>query len=134
MTSHSLLKDYLAPMGGAIWSAPASEMLDLPAENIVAFCNNHWLLQYDRPVWRTVKGFSRNYVDKFTAAFRDRVRLDDRQVAHPGDRPRGSATACNLRRTSPRADDRRTIAPLSRSPLSPSRSSPLFVGRRSGFG
>jgi predicted NAD/FAD-binding protein len=32
-----LLGDYFAPMGAAIWSASASEMLDFPAENFVAF-------------------------------------------------------------------------------------------------
>src|SRR5471032_2521657 len=69
-----LLTDYLAPMGAAIWSAPSSEMLDFPAENFVAFFNNHRLLQYDRPVWRTVKGGSRRYVEKLTASFRDRIR------------------------------------------------------------
>ena len=62
-------------MGAAIWSAPASRMLDFPAENFVAFFNNHRLLQYDRPVWRTVKGGSRRYVEKLTSAFRDRLRL-----------------------------------------------------------
>jgi uncharacterized protein len=70
-----LLTDYLAPMGAAIWSAPSSEMLDFPAENFVAFFSNHRLLQYDRPVWRTVKGGSRRYVEKLTSAFRDRLRL-----------------------------------------------------------
>jgi uncharacterized protein len=70
-----LLTDYLAPMGAAIWSAPASGMLDFPAENFVAFFSNHRLLQYDRPVWRTVKGGSQRYVEKLTAAFRDRLRL-----------------------------------------------------------
>jgi predicted NAD/FAD-binding protein len=70
-----LLTDYLAPMGAAIWSAPASEMLDFPAENFVAFFSNHRLLQYDRPVWRTVKGGSRRYVEKMTSAFRGRLRL-----------------------------------------------------------
>jgi predicted NAD/FAD-binding protein len=70
-----LLTDYLAPMGAAIWSAPAGEMLDFPAEKSVAFFSNHRLLQYDRPVWRTVKGGSRRYVDKLTFAFRDRIRL-----------------------------------------------------------
>lgn len=70
-----LLTDYLAPMGAAIWSAPANEMLDFPAENFVAFFNNHRLLQYERPVWRTVKGGSRSYVEKLTSAFRDRIRL-----------------------------------------------------------
>jgi predicted NAD/FAD-binding protein len=70
-----LLTDYLAPMGAAIWSTPADEMLDFPAENFVAFFNNHRLLQYDRPIWRTVKGGSRRYVEKMTAAFRDQLRL-----------------------------------------------------------
>jgi predicted NAD/FAD-binding protein len=49
-------------------------MLDFPAENFVAFFANHRLLQYDRPVWRTVKGGSRRYVEKLTAGFRDRIR------------------------------------------------------------
>ncbi len=70
-----LLTDYLAPMGAAIWSAPASQMLDFPAENFVAFFSNHRLLQYDRPVWRTVKGGSARYVEKLMASFRDHVRL-----------------------------------------------------------
>jgi uncharacterized protein len=70
-----LLTDYLAPMGAAIWSTPANEILNFPAENFVAFFRNHSLLQYDRPVWRTVKGGSRNYVDKLTSAFRERIRL-----------------------------------------------------------
>src|SRR5260370_22745389 len=65
-----LLTDYLAPMGAAIWSAPSSEMLDFPAENFVAFFNNHRLLQYDRPVCRTVKGCSRRYVENLTSAYR----------------------------------------------------------------
>ena len=70
-----LLTDYLAPMGAAIWSAPASGMLEFPAENFVAFFSNHRLLQYDRPAWRTVKGGSQRYVEKLTAGFRDRIRL-----------------------------------------------------------
>jgi uncharacterized protein len=70
-----LLTGYLAPMGAAIWSAPAGEMLDFPAENFVAFFNNHRLLQYDRPVWRTVKGGSRRYVEKLTSAFSGQLRL-----------------------------------------------------------
>jgi predicted NAD/FAD-binding protein len=73
--SKRLLTDYLAPMGAAIWSAPASEMLDFPAENFVAFFDNHRLLQYDRPVWRTVKGGSQRYVERLQASFRDRIRF-----------------------------------------------------------
>jgi predicted NAD/FAD-binding protein len=54
--SPRFLTDYLAPMGTVIWSAPASETLDFPVENFVAFFSNHRLLQYDRPIWRTAKG------------------------------------------------------------------------------
>ena len=70
-----LLTDYLAPMGAAIWSAPSNRMMDFPAENFVAFFSNHRLLQYDRPIWRTVKGGSRRYVEKLTSAFHDQLRL-----------------------------------------------------------
>ena len=70
-----LLSDYLAPMGAAIWSAPADRILEFPAENFVAFFSNHRLLQYDRPKWRSIKGGSQVYVDRLTAAFRDRIRL-----------------------------------------------------------
>jgi predicted NAD/FAD-binding protein len=70
-----LLTDYLAPMGAAIWSAPSDQMMEFPAENFVAFFSNHRLLQYDRPIWRTVKGGSRHYVEKLTSAFRDQLRL-----------------------------------------------------------
>src|SRR5258708_15662720 len=59
-----LLTDYLAPMGAAIWSAPASEMLDFPAENFVAFFSNQRLLPYDRPGWRTVNGGRSRHVEK----------------------------------------------------------------------
>ena len=70
-----LLTDYLAPMGAAIWSAPASEMLDFPAENFIAFFDNHRLLHYDRPVWRTVKGGSQRYVEQLQASFKNNIRL-----------------------------------------------------------
>jgi uncharacterized protein len=70
-----LLSDYLAPMGAAIWSAPAPDMLHFPAENFVAFFRNHCLLQQNRPVWRTITGGSRNYVERLTAEFRNRIRL-----------------------------------------------------------
>lgn len=70
-----LLTDYLAPMGAAIWSAPAAEILDFPAENFIAFFSNHRLLQYDRPVWRTVKGGSRRYVEKLMAGLHENLQL-----------------------------------------------------------
>lgn len=69
-----LLTDYLAPMGAAIWSSPPDEIFSFPAENFVAFFDNHRLLHLDRPRWRTVRGGSRRYVEKLTAGFRTRIR------------------------------------------------------------
>jgi uncharacterized protein len=61
--------DHLYPMAGAIWSASVSEVGKQPAESFVRFCDNHGLLQLtDRPLWRTVKGASRQYVEKIIAS------------------------------------------------------------------
>lgn len=70
-----LFSDYLGPMGAAIWSSSSDDILSFPAENFVAFFDNHRLLQLDRPRWRTVEGGSRRYVDKLTASFRQNMRL-----------------------------------------------------------
>ncbi len=67
---------YIVPMGAAIWSTPANDMLQFTAENFIAFFDNHKLLQWERPIWRTVAGGSRQYVDKLTTSFRDRIRTD----------------------------------------------------------
>jgi hypothetical protein len=44
----------------------------LSPSSTIAAC---YLLQYDRPVWRTIKGGSGRYVETMTAAFRDQPRL-----------------------------------------------------------
>lgn len=67
--------DYLLPMGAAIWSTSPAAMLAFPARAFVAFCDNHRLLHRRRPVWRTVAGGSRRYVERLTEPFRDRLRL-----------------------------------------------------------
>lgn len=59
----SFIRDHLLPMGGAIWSTSADQMLQHPLRSFVRFCDNHGLLQLmDRPSWRTVEGGSRSYV------------------------------------------------------------------------
>lgn len=67
--------DYLQPMGAAIWSTPPADMLAFPAESLVAFFENHRLMHLDRPVWRTVSGGSRRYVERMIGSFRNAVRL-----------------------------------------------------------
>ena len=57
--------DHLLPMAAAIWSASAPSLRDHPAASFIRFCENHGLLKLvNRPVWRTVDGGCRVYIQK----------------------------------------------------------------------
>ena len=71
------LKQYLLPMGAAIWSTPEQEMLRYPALSFLRFFDNHRLLHSERPKWRTVQGGSKAYVARLRAALGNRVRAGD---------------------------------------------------------
>lgn len=56
---------HLLPMASALWSAPMGRIRDFPMRHLLAFMDNHAMLQLsDRPVWRTVEGGSRAYVER----------------------------------------------------------------------
>ena len=70
-------EDHLLPQAAAIWSAPVSLIRDYPAEAFIRFCENHGLLKvFGRPIWRTVEGGSRAYVEKLTAGYAHAIRLE----------------------------------------------------------
>ena len=63
--SEEFVKDHLIPMSSAIWSCPEKEILNFPAKTLLTFFKNHQLINFIfRPKWRTVKGGSRQYVNK----------------------------------------------------------------------
>jgi predicted NAD/FAD-binding protein len=67
--------EHLIPMASALWSAPASRILEFPAQYLVRFMNNHRMLQLrGRAPWRVVSGGSASYV----TALRARWRVDER--------------------------------------------------------
>ena len=69
---------YFLPMIGCIWSCPTNQMLRFPVGTMVRFCHNHGLLQVnDRPQWHTVRGGSREYVQRMLA------RIGDARLATP---------------------------------------------------
>ena len=73
----AFIEHYIVPMGAAIWSTDPESMLAFPARFFVRFLHNHGMLSVnDRPLWRTIRGGSARYVEKLTAPFRDRIRLD----------------------------------------------------------
>ncbi len=67
-------EDHLYPMAAAIWSTPAADIASYPAASFIRFCDNHGLLKIkDRPVWRTVSGGSRAYVERLSQSFAERI-------------------------------------------------------------
>lgn len=74
--STSFVRRYLLPMGAAIWSCPLGTFAEFPIRFVADFYANHGLIDLvDRPIWRTIDGGSRTYVEKLTRPFRDRIRL-----------------------------------------------------------
>jgi uncharacterized protein len=62
--SDRLRRHFVLPMGGAIWSASAADMMEAPARTVLQFYENHGLLAVaGAPPWRTIVGGSRQYVD-----------------------------------------------------------------------
>lgn len=69
-------EDHLYPMAAAIWSTPSGRVGEYPAAAMIRFCENHGLLKLsDRPVWRTVDGGSRVYINKMVGAISGGARI-----------------------------------------------------------
>jgi len=75
--SQQFIHHYIVPMGAAIWSTDAAQMLSFPARFFVRFFHHHGMLSVnDRPQWRTIRGGSASYVEKLTAAFKSKIKLN----------------------------------------------------------
>ena len=75
--SQQFIDHYIIPMGSAIWSTDAKQMLDFPARFFVRFFHNHGMLTVNnRPQWRTITGGSASYVTALTESFKDKIRLN----------------------------------------------------------
>lgn len=78
----AFVEDHLLPLSAAIWSAKPADILDYPVSAFVRFHENHGLLKFTgRPVWRTVSGGSRRYVEALSSEFANRIRLNARLCA-----------------------------------------------------
>jgi predicted NAD/FAD-binding protein len=75
--SQQFIDHYIIPMGSAIWSTDAQQMLDFPARFFVRFFHHHGMLTVNnRPQWRTIKGGSASYVAALTENFKYKIRLN----------------------------------------------------------
>lgn len=76
--SKAFARLYLVPLTAAIWSADPAFVLDAPASHILAFLDNHGLLQLRTPrTWRTIQGGARTYVNALLERFRGVVKLGE---------------------------------------------------------
>jgi len=74
--------DHIVPMASAIWCVLPDDILAYPAASFIRFHDNHGLLQWGgRPIWRTVSGGSRSYVERLVRPFAERIRCDAGVVA-----------------------------------------------------
>jgi len=75
--SQQFIDHYIIPMGSAIWSTEARQMLDFPARFFVRFFHHHGMLTVNnRPQWRTITNGSASYVSAMTESFKDKIRLN----------------------------------------------------------
>jgi uncharacterized protein len=80
--SEAFVRDHIIPMAACIWSGSFADMMDFPARTFVAFFQNHGLFLLEgRPMWRTVKGGSKAYVQKLVADFKGQILLGEPVLA-----------------------------------------------------
>lgn len=73
----AFINNYILPMGAAIWSTDAAQMLHFPARFLVRFFHHHGMLTVNnRPQWRTITGGSARYVETLTEDFKHKILLN----------------------------------------------------------
>jgi len=71
------IHNYIVPMGAAIWSTDAKQMLNFPARFFVRFFHHHGMLSVNnRPQWFTITGGSARYVEALTEPFKFKIKLN----------------------------------------------------------
>ncbi|MCU0592084.1 MAG: hypothetical protein MUC57_11495 [Desulfobacterales bacterium] len=75
--SRSFIDHFIIPMGEAIWSADPKQFDRFPARHFAQFFKNHGFLNVrDQPLWLTIRGGSRSYIEPITRPFKDNLRVN----------------------------------------------------------
>jgi len=74
--SRDFVERLIVPQASAVWSADPAQMWSFPARFLVEFFDNHGMLGFrGRPLWRTITGGSRRYVEALTRPWQESLRL-----------------------------------------------------------
>jgi len=69
-------RHFIVPLVGCIWSTPSNAVSSYPARYLFAFLNNHGLLKpTGRHQWKTIRGGSRQYVERLVEQLPNKVRV-----------------------------------------------------------
>jgi uncharacterized protein len=75
--SSRFLEQFITPLGASLWSADPKNFQEFPLQTFVRFFKNHGFLDIRNPFpWRVIRGGSRQYVEKLSAGFSDRIRIN----------------------------------------------------------
>lgn len=75
--SEYFIDEHIVPMASALWSGKAELILKFPARYIVAFMQNHNMMQIsNRPIWKTISGGSRVYLEEIEKSSNFKVKLN----------------------------------------------------------
>lgn len=75
--SRSFIDHFIIPMGEAIWSADPQQFDRFPARHFAQFFKNHGFLNVrNQPLWLTIRGGSRRYVEPITRPFKHNLRIN----------------------------------------------------------
>jgi predicted NAD/FAD-binding protein len=75
--SRPFIEDFIIPLGSAIWSADPRTFQNFPARYFAEFFQRHRFLNLRHKVkWQTIRGGSRQYVERLVQPFKGRARLN----------------------------------------------------------
>jgi predicted NAD/FAD-binding protein len=75
--SRRFIEQFIIPLGSSIWSSDPQKFRSFPVRTFARFFKNHGFLKIKNPFqWRVIKGGSKRYLEKLTAPYRDRIRLN----------------------------------------------------------
>ena len=75
--SAHFIEQFIVPLGASLWSAAPAAFDQFPLGTFVRFFQNHGFISIRNPIqWRTISGGSARYVERLTAPFQDRLRLN----------------------------------------------------------
>jgi predicted NAD/FAD-binding protein len=73
--SRFFVDHFIIPMGEAIWSADPQQFNRFPARHFAQFFKNHGFLSVSgQPLWLTITGGSRQYIEPLTRRFKNGIR------------------------------------------------------------